>query len=269
MKKTLGLEIEKVAKQLLMVDGNFDVAQMKVVIGRLYEKLIVLEHLEPKADALPTKEEIASLDSKSYREENWFKEPEPVPQSQHKDDLVEPLMEKIKDLIAQMPPESQEIDAILEEVLPSKKYIKNDLEEFASNYQETPTFERKTTLVEEKAPPSDEITLEKRAPAKEVAPPDQSQALINDKKISEKPTSINDAVRNLAIGLNDRIAFIKHLFENSVEDYERVLSQINTFENYQEATRFLTNQVQPEYQNWTDKEEYVTRFMEIVAKRFN
>lgn len=267
MKKILGLAIEKLAKQLLIVDGDFDVAQMKVTVQELYEKLIVLEHLEGKTDIAPTKAEIASLDSKSYREENWFKEPEPVPQSGHKNDLVEPLMEKIKDLVAQMPPESQEVDALLEKVLPSKKYIKNDLEEFAADYQEMPTFERKTHILEED-PPAEKIVKES-APAQEVPAAKKTTEFINDTNISEKPTSINDAVRSLKVGLNDRIAFIKHLFDGSVEDYDRVLSQINTFENFDEADQFLKQQVQPEYRNWQDKEEYVERFIVVVAKRFN
>lgn len=268
MKKTLGLAIEKIAKQLLIADGNFDVAQMKATVMELYEKLVVLEHLEGTRDTAPTKEDIAALDSKSYREENWFKEPEPVPQSAHKDDLVEPLMEKIKDLVAQMPPESQEVDALLEKVLPPKKYIKNDLEAFASEYQEMPTFERKTAVVEEETPKIHKL-VEENEPKQDVPEPEVAKELLNDKNSIEKPTSINDSVKTVAIGLNDRIAFLKHLFENNIEDYERVLSQLNTFESFEEASHFLTNQVQPEYPHWTAKEEYVTRFMEVISKRFN
>jgi hypothetical protein len=249
MKKTLRLEIEKLAKQLLIANADFNVAQMKSAVGKLYETLIVLNHLSPKTGASPREEETDSLDSKSYREENWFKEPEPFPKSDHKDDLVEPLIEKIKDLVAQIPPESQEIDTLLEEIFPSKTHLKNELEMFAANHQEMPVFERKTKIDE-----GPEAPIETR---------------INDKNVSEKPRGINDLARNTSVGLNDRIAFIKHLFENNTEDYERVLSQISTFENHAEAIHFLTHQVKPDYQNWTDKEAYEARFMEMIAKRFN
>ena len=38
-----------------------------------------------------------SLDSKSYREHNWFKDPEPLPEPENKEELIEPAIEKIKD----------------------------------------------------------------------------------------------------------------------------------------------------------------------------
>ena len=48
--------------------------------------------------------------------------------------------------------------------------------------------------------------------------------------------SINDRVsKGIIIGLNDRIAFMNHLFANSSEDYNRVLSQLMTFDTFQEA----------------------------------
>ncbi|HBC02733.1 MAG TPA: hypothetical protein DC015_00695, partial [Aequorivita sp.] len=82
--------------------------------------------------------------------------------------------------------------------------------------------------------------------------------------------SINDTLnKGLNIGLNDRLAFIKHLFEGQTEDYTRVLSQINTMESFEEAQRFIKGNVKPDYNHWLDKEEYSERFMNIIEKRFN
>ena len=85
-----------------------------------------------------------------------------------------------------------------------------------------------------------------------------------------KSTSINDQVsKGIAIGLNDRIGFIKHLFGNSSEDYNRVLSQLITFNTIEETQEFIDQMVKPDYNNWDGKEEYSQRFMEIIEKKFS
>ena len=69
--------------------------------------------------------------------------------------------------------------------------------------------------------------------------------------------------------LNDKLAFIKHLFDGKVEDYERVISQVNTSENFIEASKLIQNIVKPDYNNWIGKEAYEERFMEIVETKFS
>ncbi len=82
--------------------------------------------------------------------------------------------------------------------------------------------------------------------------------------------SLNDRMaKGIIIGLNDRIAFMNHLFANSSEDYNRVLSQLMTFDTYGEAEDFIENMVKPDYNNWEGKDEYAQRFMEIVEKKFS
>lgn len=81
--------------------------------------------------------------------------------------------------------------------------------------------------------------------------------------------SLNDRMaKGIIIGLNDRIAFMSHLFANSSEDYNRVLSQLMTFDTFEDAQNFIDNMVKPDYNNWQGKEEYAERFMEIVEKKF-
>ncbi len=85
-----------------------------------------------------------------------------------------------------------------------------------------------------------------------------------------KSTSINDQVsKGIAIGLNDRIGFIKHLFGNSPEDYNRVLSQLITYNTLEETQLFIEEMVKPDYNNWEGKDEYSQRFMEIIEKKFS
>jgi hypothetical protein len=48
-----------------------------------------------------------------------------------------------------------------------------------------------------------------------------------------------------------------------------VLSQLSTYANFSEANDFIEDLVKPDYNNWVGKEEYESRFMEIVEKKFS
>lgn len=263
MKKKLRADIQVLAQQILSEEKQFDTAVLKKLTANLFERLSILDYLETQIEGTTTTEKQekneAALDSKSFREENWFTEPEPVPQPQHQDDLIEPLMEKIKDIVAQMPEQSQRVDELLAEVLPKQKYIKNDLEEFASNYQETPTFERKEPSKGSVQKTSEDQPFPVSANIKTKA---------NDAD-KDKPKSLNDSInKGLNIGLNDRLAFINHLFDGKAEDYTRVLSQINTMHTFEEAQAFIKGKVKPDYNYWLKKPLYEERFMAIVENRF-
>ena len=99
---------------------------------------------------------------------------------------------------------------------------------------------------------------------------DSSPVISINKDADSRTVSLNDRLsKGITIGLNDRIAFMKHLFANSSEDYNRVLSQLITFDTFQEAESFIDTMVKPDYNNWEGKEEYAVRFMEILEKRFS
>ncbi len=81
--------------------------------------------------------------------------------------------------------------------------------------------------------------------------------------------SLNDKLQgDIQIGLNDRIAFVKNLFGGSQEDFNRVVSQLNTFKTEKEAKKFINKMVKPDY-DWTEKEEFEERFMNIVERKFS
>ncbi|MBL4663528.1 MAG: hypothetical protein JKY22_08240 [Flavobacteriaceae bacterium] len=267
MKKQLQSQIKSLAEQILSENDSKNTKKMKETARKLYEQLSVLEYLEVQILGEEEPKVQGSLDSKSYRENNWFKEPEPVPQPEDREALIEPVMEKIKDLVAQMPEESQKVDALLEEVLPRKEYHKNDLEEFASSFQEMPVFERKEeTATSVKMEKKIEVELDTKIETKkelEVL----EESTFND---ISKPKSLNDSLtRGIHIGLNDRLAFIKHLFDGKTEDYTRVLSQINTQRTFQEAQDFIKGKVKPSYNYWLNKDEYTKRFMKIIEKSYS
>ena len=86
---------------------------------------------------------------------------------------------------------------------------------------------------------------------------------------AKPPSSINDRFsKKIEIDLNDQIAFVKHLFDNKLEDYNRALSQINTFASYHETKSFIDNMIKPDHNNWKDKTDYEDRFMHCIEKKF-
>lgn len=261
MKKQLQSNIKSLAERILSESKGGNTHEMKEMARKLYEQLSILEYLEVQILGQEANEkQDESLDSKSYRENNWFKEPEPVPLPEDREALVEPVMEKIKDLVAQMPEETHKVDALLDEVLPKRDYHKNDLEEFASNFQDMPVFERKGNGA---ASLKTEEAVKKETPFESETPETPTHNDIN------RPKSINESIkRGINIGLNDRLAFIKHLFDGKTVDYTRVLSQINSYQNFEEADNFIKGKVKPDYNYWLQKEEYAKRFMKIVKNSF-
>jgi len=87
----------------------------------------------------------------------------------------------------------------------------------------------------------------------------------------EKVKSLNDKLveKELKIDLNNRLAFVKHLFNKSTEDYNRVLSQLNTIDTEERSIAFIKNMVKPDYNNWEGKEEYEERFIALIERKFS
>jgi hypothetical protein len=138
--------------------------------------------------------------------------------------------------------------------------LSNTLKQAEQQRQESLFAAPAQSEMREEAPPEPESIV----PSKEVVPEPAEES-------AEKPRkqSINDSLASgqIKLGLNDRLAFTKHLFSGSQEDLNRVISQLNTFTSYPEAEQFIEQMVKPEY-NWEQQEEYEERLMELVRARF-
>lgn len=248
MKKKIESELVSIAHRILKLKGKEDVIKMHAEVTALYEQLSVLKFAnENFEDDLPTIGADSSffgmldqafnntvsdnieLEDKIYINVDEIED----------DGIMEPVMEKIKDIVAQMPMETQEVDEMFEAAVPRKQRHKNDFEEITADFKETPVFEPVTKAG-------------------------------NDVKEDAKK-SLNEALKGsgLNIGLNDRLAFIKHLFDGKAKDYERVISQVNSSGTYEEASLLIQNIIKPDYNHWEGKEEYEARFMEIVEDKFD
>ncbi len=248
MKKKLESELMSIAHRILKLKGKEDVLKMHEETRMLYEKLSVLKFAHEKfEDATPTIGNDSSFfdmldsafnnkisDNIEVEDKIYINLDDVV-----EDDITEPVMNKIKDMVELMPEKSQEeVDEIVESVVPKAKYHKNDLEEITADFRDMPVFE----------------------------PISQVQ-----KRNGHEKVSLNDRIKSggLNIGLNDKIAFIKNLFDGSSADYDRVISQLNTIQSLEDAHRFIEAMVKPDYNNWEGKEEFEERFMQIIEAKFN
>lgn len=127
--------------------------------------------------------------------------------------------------------------------------------------------------IEEEAKEAEhEQEMPKEEPKSEVKKEEVNEFFKYDAPKQDSPStvkSINDNFgKIISLGLNDRIAFEKHLFGGSADDLNRVLSQLNTLHSFSEAKQFIDDLVKPDYNGWKDKEEYEERFMQLVEKKF-
>ena len=88
-------------------------------------------------------------------------------------------------------------------------------------------------------------------------------------KVTKSKKTINDLFsKDLNIDLNDRLAFIKNLFDSNEDDYQRVISQLSTFQNWDEAKSFINEFIKPDYKYWKGKDVFEKRFLSLVKNNF-
>jgi hypothetical protein len=248
MKKKLESELISIAHRILKLTGKEDVTRMHKEVAALYEKLTILKFAQENfEDSIPTIGENSSffdmLDTAFNNKVSDTIELENkvyINMDEREDDgIMEPVMEKIKDMVAQMPEESLIVDELINSEQNSEIRQIITFETITQGFGDMPEFE---PIEEAKKREAD-----------------------SDKK------SLNDKLKSdgLQIGLNDKLAFIKHLFDGESEDYKRVISQINTTASLQEAQDFIQQLVKPDYDNWNGKDEFEARFLYIVERKFN
>ncbi|MGE5943140.1 MAG: hypothetical protein ACM31G_02265 [Flavobacteriales bacterium] len=244
MKKKLESELVSIAHRILKLKGKEDVIKMHDEAKVLFEKLSVLKFAyENFEDSMPTIGSNTSFfgmldesfnnkisDSIEIEDKIYINLDEV-----EDDNIMERGMETIKDMVSQMPDKPEDVDTVLESLTQKQDPLKNDFEHITADFKNMPIFE----------------------------PVSKLQNGIDKKSLNDKLK-----IGGIHIGLNDKIAFIKHLFNGKAEDYERVLSQLNTFNSFDEASNFIQNIVKLDYNNWIGKEEFEARFMDIIENKF-
>ena len=97
----------------------------------------------------------------------------------------------------------------------------------------------------------------------------QEQIATDQPTESTAAKNLNDILgKGIQIGLNDRLAFINNLFDQSEEDYQRVISQVQTLSSWEEAQNFIEQMIKPDYDFWEGKEEFEVRFLKCLESNF-
>jgi hypothetical protein len=251
MHKKLEAELVSLAHSILQMKNKDDINALHKKAQAVYEKLAVLkfvdEYLNTTPGALETEEEIIeNIETISIEDDKKEETSEIEIKSAIENSIEKPQEIKEKNVF---------IEEKIEKIFKTEDdFIKNDIEDLPS---------LQTSLEEEF---KDAISADVATQLFEKATKENP---VIDEDIPAKNRSLNDALfkNNLQIGLNDRIAFVKHLFDGSQEDFNRVLSQLNSFKTENESKKFIDEFVKPDY-DWSNKEDYENRLINLIERKF-
>ena len=252
MHKKLESDLISLAHSILQMKSKDNVFLLKEKSKEIYEKLSVLAFVEEYVNSGPnlnhTKEEVFSQVENAFQLEA------------SKEQNLENL--DTRESVTHEEEESKEsIEKIIEEV---------KAEEIKEEIIEQPFDELEELMLSEEKPVNDFVKVEENKTSsleeelQDTISVDQLATLFD----TPATKSLNDRLAvNIQIGLNDRIAFVKSLFDGSQEDFNRVVSQLNTYATEKEAKKFIHKMVKPDY-DWSQQEELEARFIEIVERKF-
>ncbi|WP_372765918.1 hypothetical protein [Lutibacter sp.] len=245
MHKKLEAELVSLANSILLMKNMDDVNALHKKARDIFEKLTVLRFVEDYIEKTPsisqTEEETLDSIQNSWVEEIKFESSVAVEISEEEVEKEAFLEAKVEELF-------NEGDTIVKET-EKKSYslqvsLEDEFKDAISADIATNLFERAT----KENPVIEEIITEKQ---------------------ENKQRSLNDALfkNNIQVGLNDRIAFVNQLFDGSQQDFNRVISQLNSFKTEDEAKNFIFEFVKPDY-DWSAKDEFEQRLINLIERKF-
>jgi hypothetical protein len=278
MHKKLESDLMSLAHSILQMKNKENVFLLKQKSYEIYEKLSVLAFVEEYVNSTPglkeTREELTSKVEKGYEVKDLISEElEAVEQaeavvSNFTEDFLkvedEKLSAEIGEGFSEEDIELEDKVASIHEYIEVEKEVEieqpfDDIEGLVFGDTEPTDSKEELKEVEE----SRGLTLEEEL--EDTIPVDIMANLFEP----VKGASLNDKLKtNIQIGLNDRIAFVKNLFEGSQEDFNRVISQLNTLKTEKEAKKFINKMVKPDY-NWSEHEDLENRLLAIIERRFS
>ena len=229
MKKKLESELVSIAHRILRLKGKEDVVAMHSEAKALYEQLTILKFVEEHFGALQPLVGKSEVVSKFEQ-------------------LANKVLENNKQVPENNPHEEDIITPVMDTIkgMVAEMPKQESLDEILADILPEPAFVKSDA---------------------ELVTPEIKKTESQHKKSSP---SLNKSLnQSINVGLNDKLAFVKHLFNGSNEDFNRVISQLNTIDKEQDAVRFIDTIVKPDYNNWEGKEAYEERFMELVLFRFS
>ncbi|MFZ2283587.1 MAG: hypothetical protein WAV86_06905 [Lutibacter sp.] len=256
MHKKLEAELVSLASSILQMKNKDDVNALHKKARDIYEKLTVLRFVEDYVEKSPnlsdTEEETISTKQQEWVDEVEFESKMVVDEVEFESKMATEIPEEAEKKEAFLEAKMEELfnegDTIVKETA-KKSYslqisLEDEFKDAISSDIATNLFERAT----KENPIIKEEIVEKQ---------------------EHKNRSLNDALfkNNIQVGLNDRIAFVNQLFDGSQQDFNRVVSQLNSFKTEEEAKNFIYEFVKPDY-DWSNKEEFEQRLISLIERKF-
>jgi len=238
MHKKLEAELVSLAHSILKMKNRSEALELKNKAREIYEKLSVLafvdDHMATTINLDTSKEELSDSKDEIIREEEQKISDETKVESSliegSEDDNIEPKSKKDEDIFE---PKFDSVKIDIESLKPNQISSKEE-------FRDSISADKTSTLFDD-----------------------------SEKRGDEKKTLNDQLIKNtIQVGLNDRIAFVNHLFNFNQQDFNRVLSQLNSFKTEYEAKDFINNKVRVDY-DWTGKEEYQERLITLIERKFS
>jgi hypothetical protein len=256
MHKKLEAELVSLANSILQMKNKDDVNALHKKARDIYEKLTVLRFVEDYVEKTPnlsdTEEETLNTIQKEWVEEVQFESKMVVEEVEFESKMAIEIREEAEEKEAFLEAKMEELfnegDTIVKETAKKSYSLQISLED---EFKDAISSDIATNLFE-RATKENPIIKEEIVEKQEI-----------------KPRSLNDALfkNNIQVGLNDRIAFVNHLFDGSQQDFNRVVSQLNSFKTEEEAINFIKEFVKPDY-DWSNKVEFEQRLINLIERKF-
>ncbi len=241
MHKKIKADLVSLAHSVLKLKNDEEIQTLYKKAQAIYEKLAIAKYLQEQQQ---NEAEIGLNNQDDFAEiENTFN-------NEITDEVTQNIENEINDLDESLNFEDMKFSVDDDEIVLNKsseediKAVQTSLEE---EFKEAITADEATKIFEN-------ATKENPVISNETMPTNRT---------------LNDTLfkNNLQIGLNDRIAFVNQLFDGSQEDFNRVISQLNTFNSEEEAKKFLLKFVKPDY-DWNNKQEFEERLLMLIERKF-
>ena len=236
LENILRAELILLSKQILQDVHQKDFNELFHVVKELHEKMVSIKVLSKHL----TDAEVInifypeSIEKKLATEQNSLSK-QPVPEHNLLEDMSNnEVPEKVEESRVKHVPTNEKVDKIYKEIA-NISFVKKDNQKTVN-----PSHIKK------------------------------EEALQNKKKLTYKTQhSSQKTIKEMSIGLNDRIAFINNLFEGNTNVFNATVDRLNACENYENALELIYHDIKPKYDNWEGKDQYEFRFLQLLELKFN
>lgn len=258
MKKRIRQDLVSLGHELLKIRDTDEIAALQEQARDLYEKLTVLRYAQERLDnatplttssAVEEAMEVALKHVEGVYESNPSNEREDEFPDREDDEMTLPGISTIQQMIPEMDTETQ-----LEEIKTTPKLWKNDMQDVAADYDNLPKFTRKEAPKETPKP----------AQTANVIQPDEPAAV---EKLPDAPAASTGNTTLLKVGFNDRIGFVKHLYNGDQKAYEDMLKKLSHMNGADAAEAYVTKNLAI-VNDWSSKQPHVDRLVGLIKAQF-